>query len=109
MAILHSRLFLFLYGVANQGEGRVIPQVKASKLGELPVPAPDRMPAKMRQIRELCQRLIAANAAQGKKISEPMAERLARQKASIAAQIDGIVYELYEVSKRDIAMIEREV
>jgi hypothetical protein len=109
MAVLHSRLFLFLYGVANQGEGRVIPQVKASKLGELPVPAPDRMPAEMRQLRELCQRMIVANAAQGKKIPESMAERLERQRASIASRIDEIVYELYGVSKRDIAMIEREV
>jgi len=108
MAVLHSRLFLFLYGVANQGEGRVIPQVKASKLGELPVPAPDRMPAKMGQLRELCKRLIAANAPQGKRISEPMAERLERRKASMARQIDGIVYELYGVSERDIAMIEQD-
>lgn len=38
MAVLHSKLVLFLYRVANQGEARVIPQVKASKLSTLPFP-----------------------------------------------------------------------
>jgi hypothetical protein len=106
MAILHSKVFLFLYRVANQGEGRVIPQVKASKLQELPVPAPNRMPAGMKQLRQLSQRLIAANAGQGKEVTSLVAERLERQKASITRRIDEIVYELYGLSKRDVAMIE---
>ncbi len=108
MAILHSKAFLFLYRVANQGEGRVIPQVKASKLQELPVPAPNQMPAELKQLRQLCQRLIAANAT-SKKATAVMAERLERQKASITRRIDEIVYELYGLSKRDIAMIDEAV
>ena len=38
IAILQSSLFLFLYRIANQGENRVIPQVKASKLQYIPFP-----------------------------------------------------------------------
>ncbi|MGA2770140.1 MAG: N-6 DNA methylase [Bryobacteraceae bacterium] len=109
MAVLHSKVFLFLYRVANQGEGRVIPQVKASKLQELPVPAPNRMPAEMKQLRQLSQRLIALNAAQGKEAAPLVAERLERQKMSITRRIDDIVYELYGVSKRDVAMIDQAV
>lgn len=109
MAVLHSKVFLFLYRVANQGEGRVIPQVKASKLQELPVPAPNQMPGKMKQLRQLCQRLMAVNAAQGKGGTPLLAERLERQRALIVRRMDGIVYELYGVSKRDVAMIDQAV
>ncbi len=38
MAVLQSKLFLFLYRVSNQGESRVIPQVKAAKLYGIPFP-----------------------------------------------------------------------
>jgi hypothetical protein len=109
MAILHSKVFLFLYRVVNQGEGRVIPQVKASKLQELPVPAPNRMPAEMKQLRQLSQRLIAVNASQSKEVTSVSAERLERQKVAITRRIDEIVYELYGVSKRDVALIESSV
>ena len=109
MAILHSKLFLFLYKVANQGEGRVIPQVKASKLQELPVPAANRMPAEMKHLRKLFERLIAANAVKVQKLTPTVVERLEQQKASLARQLDEIVYELYGVSKRDIALIEQAV
>jgi type I restriction-modification system DNA methylase subunit len=39
MGVMHSRLFLRLYRIANQGESRVIPQIKASKIEPLPIPA----------------------------------------------------------------------
>ena len=106
MAILHSKLFLFLYRTVNQGEGRVIPQVKASKLQELPVPAPDRMQTEMRQLRKCCERLIAANEALTRMPTSPIVERLNRQKASIIRQIDTIVYQLYGLSNRDIDLVE---
>jgi len=38
LAVLQSRPFLFFYRVANQGESRVIPQLKAAKLEPLPFP-----------------------------------------------------------------------
>lgn len=38
IAVMHSRTFLALYRISNQGEARVIPQVKASKLSTLPFP-----------------------------------------------------------------------
>lgn len=38
MCIMQSRSFLALYRIANQGETRVIPQVKATKLASIPVP-----------------------------------------------------------------------
>ena len=38
MAVMQSKLFHFLYTVANMGESRVIPQIKATKLLTLPIP-----------------------------------------------------------------------
>jgi hypothetical protein len=67
------------------------------------------MPAEMKQLRQLSQRLIALNAAQGKEAAPLVAERLERQKMSITRRIDDIVYELYGVSKRDVAMIDQAV
>jgi hypothetical protein len=37
-AVMHSSALLYLYRVSNQGEKRVIPQVKATKLQEVPFP-----------------------------------------------------------------------
>jgi hypothetical protein len=37
-AIMQSKSFRALYLIGNQGEGRVIPQIKAAKLNLLPVP-----------------------------------------------------------------------
>jgi len=38
MAVIQSKLFLFLYRIENQGESRVIPQIKATKIEPLPFP-----------------------------------------------------------------------
>lgn len=38
MGLMHSRPFADFYHLANQGDGRVIPQIKAAKLLEVPIP-----------------------------------------------------------------------
>ena len=53
LAILQSKAFLFFYRVANQGESRVIPQVKASKLSSLPFPLATRSGADLGDLRKL--------------------------------------------------------
>ena len=63
----------------------------------------------MKQLRQLSQRLIAVNASQSKEVTSVSAERLERQKVAITRRIDEIVYELYGVSKRDVALIESSV
>jgi hypothetical protein len=106
MAIMQSRLFLFLYRVSNQGESRVIPQVKASKLGSLPFPACDRpqpvlakLNARCRQMYELHQREAAARTPHEK-------TALARQIAATGALIDRLVYGLYGLTEEEIGIVE---
>jgi len=43
LGVMQSIAFLFFYRVSNQGEGRVIPQVKAVKLNDIPFPAFDAL------------------------------------------------------------------
>jgi len=108
MAILQSKLFLFLYRVTNQGESRVIPQIKASKLQLLPCPVCDsstRVSVRLRQCHEdmvtLNKRRIAAETNQDRSIYQ-------RQIDALDREIDQLVYQLYGLSADDIAMVEAE-
>jgi type I restriction-modification system DNA methylase subunit len=106
MAILQSRLFLFLYHIANQGESRVIPQVKASKLISLPYPAhkgSQPIKAKLSQLSQdmfmLHKQLAATKLAYEKSAHQ-------RQIARKDQQIDMLVYELYGLTEEEIKMVE---
>lgn len=59
IGLMQSKLFLFLYRVANQGESRIIPQVKASKLEGLPFP--DAAPSYKSALIKLRERGTAIN------------------------------------------------
>ena len=39
LGLMHSKPFADFYRLANQGDARVIPQIKAAKLLEVPIPA----------------------------------------------------------------------
>jgi hypothetical protein len=108
LGVLHSRLFLFLYRVSNQGESRVIPQIKAAKPEPLPFPKlsastdgsrHDRLVGLVDKMLALTPKLRAATAD---------AERQALQNAVTATdqQIDALVYELYGLTPEEIALVE---
>jgi hypothetical protein len=106
MAILQSKLFLFLYRVANQGESRVIPQIKAANLNELPFPnCPPSDPnlfalsEHCKQMRHLHRQLAAAKTAHAQTNTQ-------RQIDATDAQIDKLVYELYELTLDEIKIVE---
>jgi len=108
MGVLQSRAFLFLYRVANQGESRVIPQVKASKLQELPVPTfrDDRL----LDIRERLRIAVEAMYQFAREIDVAKTEHqrvvVQRQASSTEHQIDQIVYELYGLTDEEIRIVE---
>jgi hypothetical protein len=106
LAILQSRFFLFLYRISNLGEARVIPQIKAAKLGPLPIPAipwagsvSERLRISALQMLDLNKRLQAVKTPQ-EKIS------LERQISATDAQIDKLAYELYGLTEGEMRIVE---
>ena len=109
MGIMQSKLFLFLYRVANQGDSRVIPQVKASKLNSLPIPLCDRphplldkLAKRSQQMCELQKQLDSAKTPYEKTMVD-------RQIDTTDRQIDNLVYELYDLTEDEIAIVEEAV
>ncbi len=107
LGILQSKLFLFLYRVSNQGESRVIPQIKAAKLEPLPFPnlavtdksRHDKLVVLVDKLLGLMPKLRAATAD---------SEKAVLQNAVTATdqQIDALVYELYGLTPEEIQLVE---
>jgi len=106
MAILQSKTFLFLYRVSNQGESRVIPQIKASKLQPLPCPLAKTSDLITRQLSKLCQRMFALNY-ELRTCQHPYDKtQLGRRIQAADREIDKIVYQRYGLTKQEIDLIE---
>lgn len=106
MAIMQSKLFSFLYRVSNQGESRVIPQVKASKLQPLPFPACERPRPALATLSDLCQQMYSLHRQQATGRTPQEKTALARQVAATDAQIDRSVYHLYGLTQDEIQIVE---
>jgi hypothetical protein len=106
LAVLQSKIFLCLYRIANQGESRVIPQVKASKLETIPFPksfneakSSDRLDVLVREMYTLHKKLALAKTPNEKTV-------LQRQIDGTDNQIDRLVYELYGLTEEEIKLVE---
>ena len=102
MGVMQSKVFHFLYKVANIGEARVIPQIKASKLLTLPIPSMTRygqLTGLVDSMLRLHKQLSAAKSAAQKAIIQ-------RQIDATDAEIDRLVYELYGLTAEEIAIVE---
>lgn len=107
LGILQSKLFLFLYRVSNQGEARVIPQIKAAKLEPLPFPSltaadkfrHDKLVALVDKMLVLMPKL---------RVATSDSEKATLQNAVTATdhQIDQLVYELYGLTAEEIQLVE---
>jgi len=104
MAILQSRLFLFLYRGANQGDARVIPQVKASKLHELPFPDVSSEVAKA--LSSAGRRMLTLNGSLARARDERQIATLERELSRLDREIDATVYELYRLRTAEITLVE---
>jgi hypothetical protein len=105
LAILQSKLFLFLYRVSNQGESRVIPQVKAAKLGGLPFPnlvGSSQAPTLSTLAKDMCslEKQISTEK------SEHARTELLRRIDSTNRRIDEAVYELYALTAAEKDLVE---
>jgi adenine-specific DNA-methyltransferase len=107
MAIAQSKPFLFLYRVSNQGESRVIPQIKASKLQPLPFPLANAPADSIEHLSTLCKRMLEINAgAQNCRNPQEM-QKFRRNISSIDEEIDSCTYRLYGLTSKEAGVIER--
>ncbi|MEK6356080.1 MAG: TaqI-like C-terminal specificity domain-containing protein [Burkholderia cenocepacia] len=106
MAVLHSSTVLYLYRVSNQGEARVIPQVKASKLGMLPFPDLTKKKALQVQLAADCKALIEAKYKSATASLERQRDYYAQRFAELDARINTAVFELYDLSDEEVALVE---
>jgi predicted type IV restriction endonuclease len=106
MAILQSRPFLFLYRVANQGESRVIPQVKAAKLEPLPFPKWQPQSAGVSELSSRCKTMYQLHKQLPEAKTGHEQTLIQRQIDATDRQIDKLVYELYGLTDEEIAIVE---
>jgi type I restriction-modification system DNA methylase subunit len=107
MAIVHSKLFLYLYRVANQGESRVIPQVKASKLDTLPIPRFDTSNPVILRLADECGNMLALNHRLVNARTPDLMTQLKRQIELTDRTIDQLVYELYGLTQDEVTLVEQ--
>jgi type I restriction-modification system DNA methylase subunit len=110
LGVLHSTCFQFLYRVCSQGEQRVIPQIKAAKLYDLPFPISDISgpTGKSRHDRmvKLVERMLALHQQLAAARIEHEKTALQRQIEVTDRQIDALVYDLYELTEAEIKIVE---
>jgi hypothetical protein len=101
MAVMQSSIFHALYSIANQGEGRVIPQVKARKLHEIPVPEALLNNGRKRELNDIVQTLGALNGLLKREKVAAKSESYQRQIANATERLDNVVAEMYGLSRAD--------
>ncbi|MBI4701194.1 MAG: restriction endonuclease subunit M [Deltaproteobacteria bacterium] len=106
LAILHSRLFLGLYQVANQGDARVIPQIKAAKLGALPYPGADKGTARAEKLAERCGRLLDLHEGRAAARAPHAREAFSREIGAVDAEVETLVRDAYGLSRSAAAALE---
>ncbi len=106
MAVMQSKLFLFLYKISNQGESRIIPQVKASKLENLPFPTFNKAQAVVAKLSEQCKLMYYLSRKRGASRTPQEQIALERETSGIDKQIDQLVYQLYGLTDEEIKIVE---
>jgi len=109
MAVMQSALFLFLYRLANQGESRVIPQIKASKLDTIPFPALQADDPKVKRVAELCKAMLAAKKQLAGAQSDKDKDFYTNRCDGLDRQIDALVYDLYGLTEDEITIVREPV
>lgn len=102
MALLQSGVFLAFYRVGNQGEGRVIPQIKAAKLQTLPFPPRTGWTNHETQLSRLCKQRLTLSARQ----AEDEGDRtLPARIRAVEDEIDRAVATAYGLDEHDLGVL----
>ncbi len=103
LAIFHSKLFQFLYDTLIQGGQRVIPQVKAVYLNELPFPINGKQESGLANLVKQLQELNK------EKEELKLENKLIQIQSKIdfcEEKINQIVYQLYELTPEEIKIVQ---
>jgi hypothetical protein len=91
---------LFAYRVANQGESRIIPQVKASKLQVLPFPRLDAKASVVQKLSDLGRELYKLN-------REAKSSKTGDKFRSMEEKVNSLVYQAYGLSDDSIDVVRK--
>jgi hypothetical protein len=111
MAILNSRLFVFVYRLLTLEEGRVLAQVKPTTLNQLPI----RIINFTRSEDKLCHDRIVAKVSEIVRLTRDLANKktaheqmtLQRQIHMVDRQIDQLVYQVYGLTTEEVHIVEQ--
>ena len=106
MAVMQSKLFLLLYRTANQGESRVIPQVKASKLETLPLPVCNSSHPLSKQLHDRSIKMLDMKTQLAKAQTDKEKTYYENNCSALDRQIDRLVYNLYGLTQDEIRIVE---
>ena len=105
LGVLNSRLISFLYvNQIAQATKDDFPQVTIKDLVALPFPKFDV--TRHDQLVKFVERMLELRKQKQTAANEAARERIAREIALTDEKIDALVYELYELSKEEIALVE---
>lgn len=111
MGILNSRLFVFIYRLLALESGRVLAQVKPTVLTQLPIRAIDftnrQDKARHDQIVQLVEQRMDLQKRFSVANTPPEKTSLERQISANDMQINGLVYDLYNLTTEELRTIER--
>ncbi len=107
MAVLNSRLFIFIYRLLAIESGR---QVKPAILVDLPISTIDASDRKQKALHDrlvnLVRQMLSLHASRAKRKTAHERTAVERQIAATDREIDALVYELYGLSDEEIRLVE---
>lgn len=112
LGVLHSLCFQFLYTTQSQGEQRVIPQIKAAKLYDLPFVIPNigNIEQKLMHDKIVSNVNILFNLSlKNVKAKGSEKDQIQRQIENTDREIDDLVYKLYGITEEERRIIEGEL
>jgi len=104
-AVMQSNIFRAFYLIGNQGEGRVIPQIKAAKLNSLPVPKFTEQSAIHTKIANDARALASLIASSEHKAGSSL-EVARRQIEAIDNRIEENIARAYGLKPEDVELIK---
>ncbi|MEM9662365.1 MAG: TaqI-like C-terminal specificity domain-containing protein [Planctomycetota bacterium] len=106
MAVLNSKVMRYIWGYKYFDQRGTFPKIKGTYLKHLPIPF---ALAEHDELAKLAENLVTLNQALATAQLGAEKQRLRREAKAVDRQIDKLVYDLYGLSKDEIALIEAAV
>ncbi|HSH67977.1 MAG TPA: N-6 DNA methylase [Bacteroidia bacterium] len=106
MALLNSKLFVFVYRLISMESGRVLAQVKPTILNELPIKYISHQDTKHKEIIKNVENIIKLNDELKESKVPTNTEQIKQRLEYSEEKINQLVYELYNLTEKEIKIIE---